>query len=157
MFQTTSSNILTCKSYIKEELYYKTSSLLITDFIFGHFHETNKLCTIYKCDKTSFHENGETNNNGGIILPITNIQNKTVSIDVLVQGNSNLNPLALACPVDYPDECAACSSGWHHGQSNTYQARDTWSHTTNNMAPNPTYLGHCFFIIIIIVIDILSF
>ena len=87
------------------------------DFIFGHFYDTNKLCTIYKCDKTSFHENGATNNNGGIILPITNIQNKTVSIDVLVQGNRNVNPLALACPVDYPDDCAACSSGWHHGQS----------------------------------------
>ena len=143
MFQTTSSNILTCKTYIKEEIYYKTSSLLINDFIFGHFHETNKLCTIYKCDKTSFHENGDTNNNGGIILPITNIQNKTVSIDVLVQGNSNVNPLALACPVYYPDECAACSSGWHHGQSNTYQARDTWSHTTNNMAPNPMQCGKC--------------
>ena len=143
MFQTTSSNILACKTYIKEEIYYKTSSLLITDFIFGHFHETNKLCTIYKCDKTSFHENGDTNNNGGIILPVTNIQNKTVSIDVLVQGNSNVNPLALACPVDYPDECAACSSGWHHGQSNTYQARDTWSHTNNNMAPNPMQWGKC--------------
>ena len=134
---TTKNTFDECKTHLTDELYHKNGSYTRNDFIFGHYTGTS--CKLYKCTKTTFLEN--KGGDEGQLIPLKPVQNKTVIIEVLQAGNSNVNPLALACPVNYEATCTACQGGWSIGNA----ARDAWTDidASRQNPANPQNWGHC--------------
>lgn len=137
---TTKNTIDECKTHLIQQLYRNSGPYTRNDFIFGHFSGTS--CKLYKCTKTTFLENkAEGEGQDGQLIPLKPVQNKTVIIEVLQAGNSNVNPLALACPVNYEATCTACQGGWSIGNA----ARDAWTDidASRQNPANPQNWGHC--------------
>ena len=137
---TTKNTFDECKTHLIKELYHKSGSYTRNDFIFGHYTGTS--CKLYKCTKTTFLENkAEGEGQDGQLIPLKPVQNKTVIIDVLQAGNSNVNPLALACPVNYNATCTACQGGWSDGNT----ARGAWTNidASKQNPANPQNWGQC--------------
>ena len=134
---TTKNTFDECKTHLIKELYHKSGSYTRNDFIFGHYTGTS--CKLYKCTKTTFLENKGGDN--GQLIPLKPVQNKTVIIEVLQAGNSNVNPLALACPVNYNATCTACQGGWSDGNT----ARGAWTNidASKQNPANPQNWGQC--------------
>ena len=137
---TTKNTIDECKTHLIQQLYRNSGPYTRNDFIFGHFSGTS--CKLYKCTKTTFLENkAEGEGQDGQLIPLKPVQNKTVIIEVLQAGNSNVNPLALACPVNYEATCTACQGGWSIGNA----ARDAWTDidASKQNPANPQNWGQC--------------
>ena len=131
----TTSNIFACEQYILEELYYTVSGYTKNQFIFGHYDEHNT-CRLYECTKKTFLENkaGDT----GQLIPLRIENNRTVVIDIAVEGNSATNSYAIPCPVDFNEQCTSCSDDWHAANA----SRATWTEAQHTASTGPLW-GVC--------------
>ena len=133
----TTNTLEECKQKIKQKTFYE-SFALNHSFVFGHF-KSGQHCRIHSCSTEGFTNNQDnTAGTAGTLIPMKKVSNRTITYQILNEGNSATNTLALPCPSNYPGTCSECSDDWHAANA----SRATWYEAEHAASAGPLW-GVC--------------